>query len=266
MAVFNYNTRFAPVCPIQVLEGMLAAGTDVFGDYHLLLAHHTVEHKKRFADLFKRATDLGWKGDVIMDNSIVELGDAVSLDMVAEATNVVKDNAPDSYCYPVLPDVMGKGRETRDIIGEQYSLWESGCPGDGFMAVCQGEDIEDYQKSLYMFADQMRFPEIRILGIPRILHKTCGSRIEAVRHVKDFLGTHLVHLLGFSDDMEDDLAALSFLGLGGIDSAVPLRVREVFTIHTDAGKRSPTWFEDALVDPLMLENLATARNIFEIKD
>jgi hypothetical protein len=257
------STRFAPVAPIQVLEGLWAAGPEVFGNYHLLLAHHTVEHPKRFADLFRAIEDKGTSVDVIMDNSIVELGDAVSIEMVAEAVNIIQENAPNSNCYPVLVDVMGDGLATREAIRKNYLDWVEGCGGDGFMAVCQGKDLDDYEESVAMFSDRVAYPNIKILGIPRVLVNTCGSRLPAVEMVKKHRKTHLIHMLGFSDDMQDDLAALKDLGCGGIDSAVPLRMREIFTLYSDAGKRPPSWFDNAQVDGMMLANLQEARNMFD---
>src|SRR3990167_554124 len=254
--------KFAPVAPVQVLEGLYAAGE--FGDYHLLLAHHTVEHKARFRDLFNRAYDDGWSGTVIMDNSIVELGDSVSLDMIAEAVTVVKGNQPipNVAVYPVLPDVMGKGEATREIVAKEYPSWVEQMPGDGFMVVCQGSDFQDYLSSLKVFGDANAYPDIEVLGIPRVLQRTCGTRIRAVLSAKDYLDTHLIHLLGFSDDIADDIDSAKLLSTCGIDSAVPLRFREVFTEFIDAGKRPTDWFETAQVDRLMIDNLNSAGRLF----
>ncbi len=253
--------KFAPVAPIQVLEGLYSAGQEVFGDYHLLLAHHTVAHKQRFVDLFKRAADDGWAGTIIMDNSIVELGNAVDFDMIAEATNAVSWGA-ETTVYPVLPDVMGDGMETRNQVDEAYPAWELDMPGNGFMVVCQGEDYHDFLASLEHFGNKEAFPDIKVLGVPRVLHKTVGSRVRPALSARNYLDSHIIHLLGFSDQITDDIDSARSLVECGIDSAVPLRHRDVFNEFIDAGVRPADWFETAVVDPRMIENLQLARQMF----
>jgi hypothetical protein len=231
-----------------------------------LLAHHTVEHKARFRDLFKRIGDSGWQGQIIMDNSIVELGDAVNFDMIAEAVVTVKDGVPDATVWPVLPDVMGNGIQTREAVAAAYEEWEAGMPGDGFMVVVQGTDIDDYIESLEYFTDGSRFPDIDVLGVPRILHKTCGSRVHPMRLAREYAERYTIHMLGFSDNITDDVDSACILPSCGIDSAVPLRTRALFSEFIDAGKRPPTWFADAQVDERMLENLEEARKLFRAKE
>lgn len=252
--------KFAPVAPIQVLEGLYAAGPQVFGNYHLLLAHHTVEHEGRFKDLFKRMSDDGHHVTVIMDNSIVELGSAVDNEMIAEAVNIIKEG--DHTVYPVLPDVMGDGLSTRREVDKAYPIWEHEMPGDGFVAVCQGVDFQDYEESLEMFGDKKRFPSIAMLSIPRVLTKNIGSRVKPALKMRDYIGSHKIHFLGFSDDISDDLDSVAIIPEAAIDSAVPLRVRECFGEFTDAGKRPADWFETAQVDKRMIDNLQTARFLF----
>lgn len=254
--------HFAPVCPIQVLEGLWAAGPQVFGEYHLLLAHHTVEHKARFSDLFKRLGDAGYHGRIIMDNSIVELGDAVDMGMIAAAVNIIKDNCPEATVIPVLPDVMGNGIATREAVAGAYDAWESGMPGDGFMVVVQGTDIDDFIESLEHFTQVDTYPEITTLGVPRVLHKTCGSRVHAMRLVREYTERYQIHMLGFSDSITDDVDASCMVPQCGIDSAVPLRTFDVFTEFSDPGKRPPTWFDQAQVNDRMIENLEAARKLF----
>lgn len=252
--------KFAPVAPIQVLEGLYAAGPEIFGDYHLLLAHHTVEHKKRFRDLFKRIADDGHKITVIMDNSIVELGDAVDMKMISEAVECVQYEQ--HYVYPVLPDVMGNGEETRNAVEAAYPEWEAFMPGKGFVAVCQGTSLADYWESLDLFGTKEKFPRIDMLSIPRVLVKTVGSRVKAALKAREYLGTHDIHFLGFSDNITDDIDAVRIIPEAGIDSAVPLRLRELFGEFVEAGKRPSDWFETAQVDKRMIDNLAIARQMF----
>jgi hypothetical protein len=259
--------RFAPVAPIQILEGLAQHSREAFGDYHLLLAHHTVEHERRFFNLFKRVNELLVAVDaepitVIMDNSIVELGGAVDDDMIRKAVKAVRGEKV--RVLPVLPDVMGNGFQTRQMSHDAYIRWfETDMPNDGYCVVCQGEDFQDYQESLVMFGNQAAYPLIRMLTIPRILTKLEGSRVRAAIRMRDYQETHEIHLLGFSDSITDDIDSAAILPTSGIDSAVPIRIADVFTEFVDPGKRPPTWFETAQITPLMLDNLDIAKRMFQ---
>ena len=255
--------KFGPVAPIQVLEGLFAHSPTSFGNYHLLLAHHTVEHQKRFSDLFQRVSE--WaivNGDVtvIMDNSIVELGNAVDTGMIQAAVEAISFDGIN--VIPVLPDVMGQGLETRVAVEEAYPIWDEVMGGVSFMVVCQGNNFQDYLASLHYFADKVLFPKVEVLGIPRVLTKLIGTRIRAALSAKEYEDSHKIHFLGFSDNITDDIDSVKVIPTSGIDSAVPLRVREIFSEFTEAGKRPTDWFETAQVDVLMIENLAAARQLF----
>lgn len=258
-------TKFAPVAPIQVLEGLYAHSPETFGKYHLLLAHHTVEHKARFRDLFQRASDDGHHCEIIMDNSIVELGEAVDFDMIADAVSTV--DTPGHEVFPVLPDVMGEGEATRLEVAKVYKQWEADMPGQGFVAVCQGKDWEDYTESVRQFTDYDQYPAISMYSIPRILVKTIGSRVRAASFMRQHLEVNgdqyaKIHFLGFSDDITDDIDSTKIIEGAGIDSAVPLRIRDVFSQWVITEGRAPDWFDTAQVDKRMIDNLQLARDIF----
>lgn len=258
------TAQFGPVAPIQVLEGLYDFGPDMFGSYHLLLAHHTVaaESRGRFADLFSKISRENRFGDgeltIIMDNSIVELGDAVDAAMVADAVDIIEFNCPQARVYPVLPDVMGKGEETRNAIAAAYEEWVELIGGHGFMVVAQGETFADFQATLDYACS---LPAVQWIGVPRILVSQIGTRAEATQAA--IASGKCVHLLGFSDNMEDDIACARIPGVSGIDSAVPLRLQDVFTPYITTEKRDPNWFRDALVTPHMISNLVEARRYIE---
>lgn len=258
------NALFAPVAPIQVLEGLYDFGPDMFGQYHLLLAHHVLEEPERFANLFKRIQEDKHFEEgqltIIMDNSIVELGSAVDAATIAQAVSIIEDNCEQARIYPVLPDVMGDGPATREAIKSSYDSWSRLVGGHGFMAVVQGATPADFTETLE-FVTGDAYPEIVFLGVPRILVKQHGSRLASAMQALD---TGIpVHLLGFSDNMEDDFACAQLEGVFGIDSAVPLRTQEIFTPFITTEKRDPNWFRDAEVTPHMINNLIEARSYVE---
>lgn len=253
-------SAFAPVAPIQVLEQMYGYSPKVFGEYHLLLAHHTVEHLARFEALFaKIAADGLIHPIIIMDNSVVECGGYVNFDMMHEACSAISDSGHD--VFPVLPDVMGNGQETREATLEAYSKWERDMPCAGFMAVAQGAFWDDYCSSVELFSNRARFPLMEFIGVPRVLVKTLGTRRNATTKAIKYAQANdmKVHLLGYSDQTYDDLDCSRMPGVHGIDSAVPLRVPGKFKWGDDDGPRPEDWFEMAQLNPQMLENLTLVR-------
>ena len=253
-------SEFAPVAPIQILEQLYDHHPRVFGEYHLLLAHHTVQEESRFRSLFERiAADGEIHPLVIMDNSVVECGGYVNFDMMQQACAAIADAGHD--VIPVLPDVMGKGQETREATLEAYRRWEREIPHAGFMAVCQGINFDDFCSSVELFSNRARFPHMEFLGVPRFLVKTLGTRKSAVHHALHHASraSMSIHLLGYSDQTWDDLSCSQIPGVRGIDSAVPLRVPRQFQFGLDDGPRPSDWFETAQVNPQMLANLGYVR-------
>lgn len=258
-------SHFAPVAPIQVLEAMYEDSPHTFGCYHLLLAHHTAEYEDRFRALFQQIADDGViSPEIIMDNSVVETGGYVDFDLMMRATAVVSDYGLD--VIPVLPDVMGEGIPTRAAVEADYHKWHEEMPATGFMAVCQGEDWEDFVASVELFSDRDVFPKISVLGLPRWLVKTLGTRIQAVEYAATNKETRQrIHLLGYSDDMLDDFSCSHHPGVHGIDSAVPLRYPDYFDFCVDPGKRPEDWFDTAEFNATMFTNLNFARHAHGLK-
>ena len=270
--------KFAPVAPIQVLRGMLSHGVTTFGTYHLLLAHHTVEKADEFGDLFRDVYANGNAHEItiIMDNSIVELGESQCFDMMRQACSIVNLNAPTINLIAVLPDVMGSGGPTQAAVTQALPEWsELMEDGISLMAVIQGNCIGDFLETAdYMMCHYE--DGVKYWGIPRILYKTVGSRAEALERLdqhmqaRDYgsVGIPQMHLLGFCDNMQDDLLSARYVGLPimGIDSAVPLRVEDDFNIGMIPESRPPNWFEEASFDHQMVRNLQLARTAFETQE
>ena len=263
----SHCNSFAPVAPIQVLEGLLSISPTTFGRYHLLLAHHTVEHPARFTELFRVAsTRIGQHIDVIMDNSLVELGGAVDSKMIREAVEIVQEGGGShTHVIPVLPDVMGDAAATIQASTEAYSEWQKDeMPGSGYMVVAQGPSFWDFIKLIDHFFVLNYFPEIRWVGIPRALVSTLASRRFAIEYVQTVAPHVQIHLLGFSDNVLDDLQCARLRGVRGIDSAVPLRHDGIFLPTSQTPPRSPDWFDKAEVNnDTMLINLYNIRKWVE---
>lgn len=250
------DVEFAPVAPAHILEELLDWDPKYgYGRYHLFLAHATVAKRSDFGSLVKRhyairPFDLAI---YIMDNSLVELGGAVDDKMIADAVQIVKSHNPPAQVIPVLPDSMGKGKETRELSHDAYNRWESiKMPSTDYMLVTQGETWEDFCTTVNdFFLDPDEYPRISWVGIPRVLTKAIHTRARAIQYVQ-MVAPHVnIHLLGFSNDIADDLFCSRIRGVRGIDSAVPIRYNDILTPLTsdeEIGPRNDWWEKGVLTD------------------
>lgn len=252
--------QYAPVAPIQILEAMKE--DKLLGTYHLLLTHHILEYPDRFRELFADQK----KCTIIVDNSVVELGDAASDEKVLEACNILKSGTADNWIIPVLTDVMGDGAATREATTESYEWWEDHAPEYPLMAVCQGETWEEYVRTVDHFFLSELYPNIAYAGIPRILVKQLGTRQLALQYFDAVAPSTAVHLLGFSDDVTDDIICSNMRHIvEGIDSAVPLRYAHSFpdsplyTPSCDIPPRPADWFEKGEFSQDDVKNLFNIR-------
>lgn len=266
------TAKFAPVAPVQMLRDMLARG--IFGDYHLFLAHHTVERKTEFDPLIGHLTiqrELQYRTvTIIMDNSIVELGGAVDDDMIREAVLTAQGGRAiytdrRIRVIPVLPDVMGDGEATRELSEEAYIRWQdTQMPGESFMLVTQGNCWEDFCRLVnHFFVENAdAFPKIGWVGIPRLLLKSMNTRWAAIHYIKAVAPHVKIHLLGFSDNIWDDVLCARVKGVTGIDSAVPCRYNGLLTPITTPeaiGKRTPDWLEKGVLSQMNVLNIQNCR-------
>lgn len=269
------QTRFAPVAPIQILEDLHRQ--DEFGDYHLFLAHHTNEERSRFSSLMTRVMQSKPYSHrhvtVIMDNSVVELGGAVDDDMIKYAV-LALNPGPRLSVVPVLPDVMGSGKETITLSEAAYQRWvrptdktrrtlqaDSWMPGDGYMLVTQGANWQDFVNLVnYFFVEFSEdFKHITWVGIPRKLIAEGIPRTIAAQYIKMVAPHVKIHLLGFSENIEADLMAARSGGICGIDSAVPLRYNGILLPQTVALPRDKDWFKNGVLTQKQRENLRNVR-------
>lgn len=238
-------TRFAPVAPLPLLNNMWdrePGGTNsLHGSYHLLLAHDVLKdeaNQKAYREHFNRVRDFfNYTCVVIMDNSIVELGNAVDMQVVARAGEICGADVL------VLPDVMGEGLATIVKLREvMKGIRKFPLPNFALMAVPQGPTINDFARCLEAF---MEYEEITWVGVPRIATQQLGSRQPLISLCKAVNPNWHLHLLGFSDNVVDDVLCANYDGLEGIDSAVPVRAGQVdipFRLaQSDYGKRGKYW-------------------------
>lgn len=150
-------------------------------DYIMLLCHLSKENIKyameaRFSKNYK-----------IMDNSIIELGEAFNLDDLIKEAEKCKVNEI------ILPDVFQNGEETIELVKKSISYLKHKNLIGRFklQAVCHGKTIEEFKKS---FEELNNIKEIDVIGIPKVLTKTFGNRCSLYPIFKNT--DKEIHLLG----------------------------------------------------------------------
>lgn len=213
--------QFAPVAPVHILKELLIRRQ--LGMYHLLLAHDVLKHQEEYKGVFDNVVSTpAFEPVKILDNSVVELSGAVDIDTIIPAAIAIKANVI------VLPDAMTDMDKTIHDCKWALDNWtpklNDALPwGWTYMMVPQGVSKEEFAFCAQVFADD---PRIGWWGVGRYYNKVIGhSRAEGVEIVSAVNRERKIHLLGFSDDIIDDVltARVHNRNLWGIDSAVPIR-------------------------------------------
>lgn len=257
--------KFAPVCPIHVYEALAAEGQEYIGDYFLLLAHDVLQHQERYERFFAR------RGcTIIMDNSVIELGNACTAANLYEAAAAI---APGNDVCVAIPDVLQDGVATferaKRFLDEAAGI--RGSEQFEKMYIPQGKDIKDFsismEQALYTFPDEFEW-----VGIARNLtDRIFPTRKIAAGYISRIVGNHVrLHLLGFSDNVADDIDTCLHLApyIEGIDSAVPLRLGTkgvsvgIGEQFPDTGPRGD-WWDTVVANELLLENTLAFRQTIE---
>jgi hypothetical protein len=239
--------RFAVVAPPPVLQKLDEHG--VLGETHLLLAHDVVKKSSQYFDLFRRrGTHIQrWKFPfskhelIILDNSIIELGAAVNSQMIVTAAKIVHPT------IIVLPDVILDCKATIKKSIDALFEWTTALVFAGYdnlpihyMAVVQGKTIDELLLCVQTFS---KYSAITCWGIPRALVKQLGSRCNAIEAIRRVDPIRDIHMLGFSDDIYDDMycAQDPTLNVTSIDSAVPLRHPNLLKLTSQVPARGDWW-------------------------
>lgn len=200
---------FAPVAPIALYEQLQAVG--MLGSYHLLLAHEVLKEPTRHRNFYGAHKN----SFVIMDNSLIELGESLPAQDLIRAATIVNANTL------VLPDkLLDKEATIRMSLEAAEELMP--IRGTlGFLVMAQGRNEREALECATYLAKEI--PGVNMIGIPRALTAATGSRIAITQQIFGSLGLP-IHQLGFSDNMQDDILSARLPGVMGIDSAVPIRL------------------------------------------
>jgi hypothetical protein len=134
----------------------------------------------------------------------------------------------------VIPDEMGDGAETRNKARAFIKDWEEMFPSINgitnapctLMGVIHGDNITDCLATYDLYLDEGA-RSIGHVAVPRVITEMQGSRMPVLCALADYSlrvqKKGRLHLLGFSDDLLDDVACARLPFVSGIDSAVPIR-------------------------------------------
>ena len=199
------SVKFAPVCSINIYEDLAAHGKETIGDYFLLLAHDVLANKERYEKFFVTDAETNFANPpfIIMDNSVIELGSSVSVVNLLHAAQIVNANVL------AIPDVLQDGALTI-LAAEQFLKdWQELTKGESeidLMFIPQGNHATQYEWCA-KHAKENFGEHIKWIGIARNLTgRIYNSRTQAFAALHDIFGNDVgYHMLGFSEDVNDDL-------------------------------------------------------------
>lgn len=175
--------KFISIVPITMQN-------ELFNQYTVMLLAHL---SKKYPDYVKQARE--YDGYKIMDNSIIEVGEAFTMEGLIE--EAIKCDVQEI----ILPDVFNDGPATVQKVKESIKWLKKNNYLGKFklMAVCHGRDEEELDNT---FKSLNNIPEIDVIGFPKILSTWMGFRV----NIAGFYATQTdkeIHLLGCWDSLEE---------------------------------------------------------------
>jgi hypothetical protein len=245
------STKDVPVNMMSPVEKAAADNAGVLGDYHLLLAHKVVAEPDAWLSFYEHLHETYPEPFVIMDNSLIELGEPLDAMALIEAASIVN-----ASCI-VLADSLSQAHETVRLSEAMANELERRNNKFPLMGVCQGWDIPELEFCANIFVTDLG---VEYLCVPRVFCNTYGSRGPAIQAVQPY--KRPIHLLGFSNDKWDDIASAKMNGVMGIDSAEPvwrgLR-NEEFGLNLVPESRPPKYLESTEFRSLSTSNVQFVR-------
>lgn len=221
--------------------------TALRSDIHLLLPLEETLSNIHYLRYAKQARD---RGDyIILDNGAAE-GRLVEVQTLLDAARFF-----DAHEI-VGPDILGDYEGTHDLMqffirsfrNEVNAGWVAGLYK--IQGVLQGETHYERRRLLQFYADQ---PEIRVIGIPKVLVKSEGDDIRAYVAnliMQDYPDRFELHLLGASPFFTNELQVIDYPpGIRSTDSALPYKFSwkgQRLGIDKPHVKRLKTYFSESV--------------------
>lgn len=232
--------KFAPVVPFHIYRNFQIHR--YIPATVLLLAHDVIAHKEEYAEVF---SEEAWDNTtIIIDNSVVELKQAVDAEMVFDAAETVAAD------IVVLPDVLNSGEQTIKATMEVLKEWRWKFREYKLMSLIQGSHTEEWLHCLEFTLAEIN-PDW--IGIPRCAEDNPAinmHRVELV-NIVNMCTNKPIHLFGFSESPHQDLIAAKHSQVYSIDSASPLRLDDSKYLFQNPGPRGD-WWDKCKFDPVMI--------------
>ena len=128
------------------------------------------------------------------------------------------------------------------------------------MAVIQGLNINQMR----VCANELgRLPNVTAWGIPRCCTYVLGTRWGILQDIVTRNDGRRIHLLGFSENLSDDVGCSKSVRVSGIDSAVPIRWglmgNQIDLGTTDLPKRGNYWETAHETNVHVIDNIKLVR-------
>ena len=217
-------------------------GYDMTG-YHMALTHLVLKHPE-YADHYKKLAESG--DFVILDNSLIELGEAATIEKVLEAAEIIKPSEI------VLPDVYKKGNDTVTAVDNALIILRRNPEKYWFQlqAVCHGETIEDWKDC---WDRLQQYQEINTIAIPKVTEHQFGSRTPLVEWALENNDENKqIHLLGCWSDINEfkDYTPEMKSKIRGVDTSI------TYHCAIDNTEKKPDWKidleESYKIDPIVM--------------
>lgn len=215
---------------------IVPVGVKPTGDFHMMLLH--LCNNKQYTDVYAEAS--GYK---VLDNSVVELGNALSIEaLCSEAVRLGVNEI-------ILPDSLGNGPETvvKALQSLRYITDTYGFkPPFKIMAVAQGSSEPEW---LQCYLELSKLP-IHVIGIPKRVEIFMPrlSLCEHLEGIRDKSKEH--HLLGVPGNPIEIWHANRLEYIRSVDSCIAyIAARDEVYIDAGIGCERPAntiCFEDAV--------------------
>lgn len=177
--------KYASIVPVANIERTFS------GDYAMMLAHLAPYYFPYVS------TKQGMNCYRIMDNSLIELGEAMSIGELCRAAKMCQASEI------ILPDVFRDGEATyknaKHLIRMLSLVYQNKIPFN-LMAVCQGKTIEEFMEC---FDKLERLPEIHCIGIPKVSSELIpGEGRSGLECIWEH-SSKQIHLLGIADSFQE---------------------------------------------------------------
>lgn len=243
---------FYPVASAQVLLGLHKAGELKHG--FLVEAHQIMEDIPAYGSLFQATT----VENIIVDNGAGILGKPCDPIIMSNSIDIVKE-AFTGHIVSVIPDVYENSAATYQSVREFVSNPKHLDTRVQYMLVPQGLDENTFLWCLEkcIVVDEVDH-WVGWIGIPRNVANNHGSRERAVKLVKALCPDKKIHLLGFSDNVADDVLCARMPEVESIDSSVPIRAAPRRVYMHEKREHGLDWW-DKPYNEKMVANVKTVR-------